>query len=75
MTTNAQSLDSRDADFTVRRVGIVEAPLEATCVVGLAEEADGGGRNLLFQIASAYDAQDARRHQRAWARGVRANGR
>jgi hypothetical protein len=66
MSTNEQPPTSLEDGFTVRRVGlvefpeVVEFPMEETYLVGLAEDEDGGGRNLIFQLAYTYDEQDVR---------------
>jgi immunity protein 10 of polymorphic toxin system len=44
--------------FIVRHVAVEELPADNSLVVALAEEPGGGGRNLLFMVASEFDEQD-----------------
>jgi Immunity protein 10 len=51
---NAGSVDQ----FTIRCVAVADDDDLNTFVVGLAEDADGSGWGLVFQIAHSFDEQD-----------------
>lgn len=54
---------NRPCGFAIRSVGVREEPDENTVTVGIAENADGLGRALLFQLVLSFDEQDRRLHQ------------
>ena len=57
-------MDARsECGFEVRQVTVEELPEDGAFVVALAEEPDGGGRLLMFQLIAAFDEQDVAQGQ------------